>query len=339
MRTLFACALILACSVAWADQPGPSAPPRSASPQAEAMNRAGDAVVGLRASAIEDARSSATLGPKRQGSGVVIGADGLVVTIGYLVLEAQDVLLLLDDGREVPARPVAYDSATGFGLVRALVPLKLDPVPLGQARQLSPDEPLFIVTGGAGGAASLARLVSRRAFSGNWEYHIDEALFTSPPRSDHSGAGLFNGHGELVGIGSLWVANALGTQGSRSPGNMFVPIDLLEPVLPELLRRGTSGASDRPWLGLNCTETEAGLRVTRVAEDSPADVAGLEAGDTIQRIDGAEVATLAQLWKALWAGGSSERDVQLGILRKNEPRSLTVRSVDRLKTLRRAAGV
>ena len=308
--------------------------------QSRALQRASDAVVGLTAKAVEDARSSATLGVQRQGSGVVISADGLVLTIGYLILEAEDVEIATDDGRQLPARVVAYDLATGFGLVQALVPMKLEPVPLGDAAGLTEQSPMVVVSGGQTGAVSMARLVSRRPFSGNWEYHIDSAIFTAPARRDHSGAGLFNDRGELIGIGSLWVADALGMPGvPRLQGNMFVPVDLLKPVLQDMRARGVGPDSQRAWLGLQAGETAAGLRVLRVNEDSPADVAGLEAGDTIVTIDGLEVRTLEALWKRLWSGGPPERDVQLQVLRQGRPLAFTVHSVDRMKALKRPKGV
>jgi len=293
-----------------------------------------------------------TLGKARSGSGVVIGADGLVLTIGYLVLEAEDVALVRDDGRLVPARVLAYDVATGFGLLRALSPLGLDPVPLGRSAMLAPQEPLMIASGGSAGAVSAAQLVSRRAFAGYWEYHIEGALFTVPPRRDHSGAGLFNSAGELVGVGSLLVADAGGsaegavdrdtdtaTERPRRSGNLFVPIDLLIPILAELRSRGFSEASRRAWLGMNCVEQDGLVRVVRVSDDSPADVAGLEAGDRILRIDGTEVRALDHLWKTLWAGGAPEREIRLEIERDRAVQTMTVFSVDRMKTLKRAAGI
>jgi S1-C subfamily serine protease len=202
----------------------------------------------------------------------------------------------------------------------------------------------MVASGGDDGAVSVAELVARRPFSGYWEYHIDGALFTAPPRRDHSGAGLFNAAGELVGIGSLVVADAAGASGGSQPGprrsgNMFVPVDLLQPILGELRRTGMGPASRRAWLGLNCAEVDGQVRVLRVSDDSPADVAGLEPGDRILQIDGTAVRTLSGLWQALWSGGASERPVQLLIERADRQQTLTVHSVDRMKTLRRAQGV
>jgi S1-C subfamily serine protease len=307
--------------------------------QSRALSRAGAAVVGLRTLAVEDARSASSLGRDREGSGVVIDSTGLVLTIGYLILEAEHVRLIIDEQRHVPARVVGYDVATGFGLVQALAPLGIAAAPLGVAAKLQDDEPLMVASGGADAAVSVARLVARRPFSGYWEYHLDAALFTAPPRTDHSGAGLFNGRGELVGVGSLLVADALGPGRARHNGNMFVPVDLLVPILAELRTRGSSEGSRRAWMGVNCVETADGVQVVRVNRDSPADVAGLEPGDRIVRIDGVEVKALAVLWKTLWAGGAPEREVTLDIQRGDAARTLKLQSVDRMKTLKRAQGI
>jgi serine protease Do len=252
--------------------------------------------------------------------------------------------LVTDDQRHIPARVVAYDVATGFGLVQALVPLRLAPVPLGVAGALAIDEPMMVASGGEDGAVSAVRLLSRRSFSGYWEYHLDEALFVAPQRRDQGGAGLFNGRGELVGVGSLVVSDALGAQaqggeGPRVPGNMFVPIDLLKPILAELRERGNSASSVRAWVGLNCIEQDGVIRVARVSEDSPADLAGVLPGDRILRIDDTEVARLELLWKTLWAGASPEREVKLLIERDGGRQTLTLQSVERAKTLRRAQGI
>ncbi len=306
--------------------------------QSRALERAGAAMLGVEAQAVDGARSARTLGRERSGSGVLIG-NGLVLTIGYLILEAEQVDLVTADLRRIPARVTGYDQATGVGLVQALAPIGSAPVPLGRSSEVSREEPLLVMSGGEDGVASPARLVARRPFSGYWEYHVDGALFTSPPRRDHSGAGLFNLAGELLGVGSLYVTDALGADQPRLPGNMFVPVDLLKPVLAELQARGTTHASERAWIGISCVEADGSVKVVRVSDDSPADVAGLQAGDQILRIDGTEVAHLETLWKRLWSGGVPEREVTLEIRRDGEKQTLKVFSVDRAKTLRHAQGV
>ncbi len=303
-----------------------------------ALRAANAAVVGVKTTAVEDARSIETLGRKRQGSGVVIDADGLVLTIGYLILEAEQVDLVIEGERTVPARVVAYDLASGFGLLQPLAPVKVAPVKLGASAEVSSDEPLMISSGGEDGGRSLAQMVSRRAFSGYWEYHIDGALFTSPPRSDHSGAGLFNARGELLGIGSLVVGNALGDDHPRTPGNMFVPIDLLKPILGEMRREGASRSSSRAWLGMNCVEQGGDVRVIRVNRDSPAEDAGLLPGDRIVSIDGTAVNQLETLYKTLWRN-AVERDVVLEIRRAGQLQSVTVHSVDRRQTMSKPKGI
>lgn len=332
VAALFAAAALPAAAAA----PEPGSPDFKA--KAEALARAHAAVVAVRSTAVDEAGSIDTLGRERRGSGVVIDADGLILTIGYLILEADHVDVVVEGERTVPARVVAYDLASGFGLLQALTPVRVAPVALGRSDGLSGDEPLMIATGGAEGGLSLARMVSQRAFSGYWEYHIDGALFTVPPRSDHSGAGLFNLDGELLGIGSLVVMEALGTGKGRLPGNMFVPIDLLKPILAELRAQGASRQSTRAWLGVSCVEADGTVQVIRVTRDGPAERAGLQPGDRILRIDDADVAALETLWKTLWRNGA-EREVLLTIRRDGEVQTLTVHATDRMRSLRRPQGI
>ena len=334
----FCLALTSLAATAAATHPAPT----DLEARSRAFERASQAVVGVQVLALEGARSIATLGRIRQGSGVVIGPDGLVLTIGYLVLEADQVQLVLEGDRAVPARVVGYDLATGFGLLQPLAPLRIAAAPLGGSRSVAADEPLLVASGGESGQLSMARLVSRRSFAGYWEYRIDDALFTAPPRTDHSGAGLFNSRGELVGIGSLVVAEARAepvADGLRMPGNMFVPTDLLRPILAELRTRGMSSASRRAWIGVNCVEQAGVLHVVRVALDSPAQAAGLRVGDRITAIDGAAVNTLDTLWTRLWSGGAAERDLTLEIERDGTRQNVGLRSIDRAQAIKRAAGV
>ena len=304
--------------------------------RAQALQIANAAVVGLRARVVDGATSAASLGSLRTGSGVVIDDSGLVLTIGYLILEAEQVDLLLDRTRSVPARVVAYDLSTGLGLVQSLVPLNVTPARFGSALTQPSDEPLMIASAGLGGGVSLARLVSRRPFSGYWEYHIDSALFTVPPRSDHSGAALFNAEGELLGIGSLVVTDVLGPKRPALPGNMFVPVDLIRPILDELRARGSVQAGRRAWLGASFIEQEGGVYVVRVTADSPAQAAGLRPGDRVLRIDGAPVSSLEAFYKTLWSGGAPERYVRLELYRGNVSETVDVRATDRMRTFHRA---
>lgn len=320
-------------------------PALAASPQPayqamiDALSRANYAVVGIQVTAAEGARSVETLGKERRGSGVVIGADGLILTIGYLMLEADTIQVVTQDDRTLPARPIAYDLATGFGLVRALLPMRgIHPVPLGTTSQMQTGEAVMAAIGGQGGDVAMTQLVSKRSFSGYWEYHIESALFTSPPIRNHSGAPLFNQRGELVGIGSLFVGDAGGDQ-RRMPGNMFVPVDLLKPVLAEMQQTGTTRVSRRPWLGLSSTEQGGRLQVIRVSPESPADAAGLAAGDFVLAIGGETVATLEAFYKKLWSYPNPEAEIPLTVLQGTEVKQIRIRAADRMKTMRRPPGI
>ena len=305
----------------------------------DALARASASVVGIEVVAVDDAGSIESLGRVRSGSGVVIDRDGLVLTIGYLVLEADHIDLLLDGDRRVPARVVAYDVASGFGLLQALSPLHLQPAPLGRSDRIGDDEPLMVVSGGDDGDLSVTRMVSRRSFSGYWEYRIEGALFTAPARTDHSGAGLFNAAGELVGIGSLVVSDAGGGDAPALRGNMFVPVDLLKPILSELRTHGAAPDSTRAWLGLDCVEFEGRLRVLRLTPSSPAEAAGLEPGDQVVAIDGVVVSDLDTFYKTLWRPAPPDRTVTLDVKRGDALIRLPINAIDRVTTLRRPQGI
>lgn len=330
LMALFACAH-------WGQAIAASPPP--AAVQIDALNRANAAVVGIQVVAADGARSAETLGKQRTGSGVVIGPDGLILTIGYLVLEAQTIQVVTQDNRTLPAGPVAYDLATGFGLVRSLLPLRgIAPVPLGSQKDLNTGDMVMAAIGGADADVAMTQLVGKRPFSGYWEYHIDTALFTSPPIGNHSGAALFNQRGELVGIGSLFVGDATG-ENARKPGNMFVPIDLLKPILAEMQQTGSSRQSHRPWLGVTSSEQGGRVNVVRVTKDSPAEEAGLEAGDVVLAVDGAKVSTLEEFYRKLWARANPDDEVRLTVLQGADIKTLTIRAVDRMTTMIKPAGI
>jgi serine protease Do len=314
----------------------------------DALARANQAVLGVKVIAAADARSAQTLGRQRIGSGVVIDADGLVLTIGYLMLEAETIELITQDKKSIPARAVAYDLATGFGLIRPLVPLTgVQPVALGSSQHSNTGDALMVGMGAqritnTDADVSMTQLMSKRAFTGYWEYHIDTALFTSPPMPNHSGAPLFNQRGELLGIGSLFVADVMGVRqapSTRQAGNMFVPIDLLKPIMAELTLTGSSKQSKRPWIGLTSTEQEGRIQVVRVADDGPAKAAGLKPGDVVLAIDDAKVSTLEALYKKLWDRADPESEVKLTVLQGTDQKTMVLQSVDRMSTMRRPAGI
>jgi serine protease Do len=311
----------------------------AADAQYQRLIDATNAVVGVKVKALPNARSNETLGSERQGSGVLIGDDGLVLTIGYLITEADQVEVTGSGGATIPATVVAYDHATGFGLVRPISRLTEKPIRIGTSAPISQLDRLMIVTGGSEQTVSIATVVARRKFAGYWEYLIDGAIFTSPPRLDHSGAALINKDGELVGVGSLFVMDAI-TPGERMPGNMFVPVDLLKPVLDEMVRTGAQPAAHRPWLGVNSLEEDGRVKVVQVNEESPAEKAGIVAGDIILSVNGEAVESLEKFYGTLWGRGArAGTEIQLTVLHGPTLREVKVRSIDRQDFMRRKPGI
>jgi S1-C subfamily serine protease len=337
-RILRHCCMAVALAFGTLPHPMAAAPDSQQQATMEALQRAHAAVVGVEVNATSGARSAETLGHRRSGSGVVIGPDGLVLTIGYLMLEAENIQVVTRDRRTVPARAVAYDLATGFGLVRPLLPLRgITPVPLGSLADLQPGDALMTATGDDADIG-VTQVVDKRPFSGYWEYHIESALFTSPPIGNHSGAPVFNRRGELLGIGSLFVGDASG-QGQPLPGNMFVPVDLLKPILAELEKTGSSRQSRRPWLGLTSSDQGGRVQVVRVNRESPAEAGGMRPGDVVLAVDGARVATLEAFYKKLWDRPAPDAEVRLTVLQGADLRTITLKPVDRMSTMVRPAGI
>jgi S1-C subfamily serine protease len=301
--------------------------------QYQQLVEATNAVVGLKVKALANARSNETLGVERLGSGVLINSEGLILTIGYLILEADQVEITDAGGQTLPGAVIAYDHATGFGLVRAIAPMAAKPIRIGTAMPVSQLDRMMIVTGGNEQAISIATVVSRRKFAGYWEYLIDGAIFTSPPRLDHSGAALINKEGELVGIGSLFVMDAL-TPGEKLPGNMFVPVDLLKPILDEMVKTGQQKNGVRPWLGVNSLEEDGRIKVMQVNDESPAEKAGLSAGDIILQVNGQPVEKLEDFYRVLW-NGAPGTEFRLTVLHGVSVRDVTVTSMDRKEYVRR----
>ena len=302
-------------------------------PGYQALVAAANAVVGVKVKALPNARSNDTLGEERMGSGIVIRDDGLVLTIGYLIMEADSVQVTAG-GVTVPASIVAYDHATGFGLVKPLGKLSPKPIRIGTSKRVTQMDRLMIVTGGDEQTLSIATVVSKRQFAGYWEYLINDAIFTAPPRLDHSGAALINKEGELIGVGSLFVMDAL-TPGEKLPGNMFVPVDLLVPVLDEMVRTGSQKGARRPWLGVNSLEEDGRVKVMHVNEESPADKAGVVPGDIILSVNGEPVESLEKFYGKLWRPGAEPgHEVRLTLLHGVSLKEVTVRSIDRRDFMR-----
>lgn len=295
------------------------------------VSQALKSIVGVRSSIPDDAFTASALGTRREGSGVVIRDDGLVLTIGYLITEADEVWLTTQGGRIVPAHALAYDQETGFGLVQALGRLGLPAIEFGDATEAEVGD--AVVLGDGKGQAVPVNIVARQEFAGYWEYLLEDAIFVAPAHSSWGGAALIDEDGKLLGIGSLFLQVA--QREEVSDVNMIVPIDLLPPILNDLVRQGSVDKPPRPWLGAFAAESNGSVVVMSVAEGGPAAEAGLRPGDVISDVQDGQVEDLADFYRKLWATGPAGSEVPLRIVRDGREAWLRVKSSDRGSFLRR----
>ena len=290
-------------------------------------------MVALRATVPADAFTAETLGTERAGNGVVVRRNGLILTIGYLITEADTIWLTLSDGRSVPGHVLGYDQESGFGLVQALAKLDLPALEFGQSAAAPLGE--RVVVAGAGGRqhSVAARIVAKQEFAGYWEYVLDEAIFTAPAHPNWGGTALIGPAGDLLGIGSLQLQHAV-EKGQVQNINMIVPIDLLKPIFDDLLKFGRRNAPARPWLGLYATEVENRLVIVGLAERGPAKRADLRLGDIVFMVAGAEVRDLASLFRRVWAQGQAGVEVPITVYRDGATMELRVKSSERGRFLK-----
>jgi len=297
------------------------------------LERAYDAVVLVRAEIPEDAYSAATLGTERAGYGTVIREDGLVLTIGYLINEASQIWLTTNRGVLVAGYPLAYDQATGFGLIQPLGKLAAPHLQRGLASEVKVGDSAFVLGHGGGAHSLKTRVIAKHEFAGYWEYVLDEAIFTAPAHPQWGGAALLDAQGNLIGTGSLLVQQEV--KGEPYPVNMFVPIDLLNPILDAMLKTGRSPHPPRPWLGMSTQDPGGKLVVARVSPDGPASRAGVRVGDVVLDVDGSTVQGLVEFFRAVWRLGTAGVEVPLTLSRAGNVLHITVKSADRNDFLRK----
>ena len=311
--------------------------PQSAQPRQEELSydleRALSAVVSVRTQIPEDAMTAKMLGTERAGHGVLIRDNGLIVTIGYLVTEAETIWIIDNKGGATAGHTVAYDQETGFGLIQALGRLELPALELGSSADVCEGESAVLAGHGGRENAISARVQAKREFAGYWEYLLDEAIFTAPPHPTWGGAGLIGHDGTLRGIGSLFVQQVV-SGGDPVDGNMIVPIDILKPIIDELLTYGKTQKPARPWLGMMTTEMEDSLVVAGVTEGGPAQRADVRVGDFVLGVGGQPVEELAQMFRRVWATGEAGVGIPLTLSRDGEMLDLTVQSVNRADLLK-----
>ena len=310
----------------------PAAQPRAADYDFD-LDRALGSVVGLSAHIPPDAFTAETLGVERSGHGVLIRDDGVVLTIGYLITEAETVWLTTNDRQAVQAHVLGYDQATGFGLVQALGRLAFDPLPLGNSGAAQIGDP--VVIGGSGGRqrSVAAHIVAKQEFAGYWEYVLDEAIFTAPAHPHWGGTALIGSSGNLLGIGSLQVQH--GTEGGQAANlNMIVPTDILKPILDDLLTLGRPNRPPRPWLGVFAADVEDRIVVMGLATNGPAQRAGLRTGDLILEVAGTRVSSLAGFFRRIWALGEAGVEAPLTLHREGDTFQVSVTTGDRNRFLK-----
>src|SRR5579859_5218798 len=297
------------------------------------VDQALSAVLGLQVTVPEDAFTAQTLGTERAGSGVLIRKDGLVLTIGYLITEAETIWLTSPGGGAVLGHVIAYDQETGFGLVQALGRLNLEPLELGTGNRVGAGDRAVMAAEGGRRHAVAARVVARQEFAGYWEYVLDRAIFTAPAHPFWGGAALIGGDGSLIGIGSLHVQHSNGRE-LRRDVNMVVPIDLLPPILDDILSYGRANRPPRPWLGLYAAEVEDAIVVAGLSERGPASKTGLKPGDRILAVRDEPVASLAAFWRRVWASGPAGSEVVLQVVRDKETIQVRIPSTDRTRMMK-----
>jgi S1-C subfamily serine protease len=291
------------------------------------------AVVQLKTYINPDGRTVKNLGQQRTGSGIVIDDKGLILTIGYLMVEAHSAEVTTNYGRKSAAEVVGYDHDTGFGLLRATEPLKVKPLGLGKSADLKEQDQVLAASFGGRAGIAPAYIMSLREFAAGWEYLIPGAIFTAPAHTEWSGAALLSRDAKLVGVGSLVVGDVTG-QGKGLPGNMYVPIDLLPPIMADLISTGRVSGPGRPWLGLNAEEVRGRIFVNRVVGDSPAQRAGVNRGDIIVAVNGETPRSLADFYRKVWSLGGAGASVPLELLQADGVKRIDVKSINRLDYLR-----
>ena len=293
-------------------------------------------LVSVRSHVPEDALTAPVLGTERMGNGVVIGERGLVLTIGYLVTEAQTLWITDRRGAAVPGHVLGYDQESGFGLVQALQPLPAPAMELGSSAGCEVGDPVIIAGHGGDDAIVTGRIIAKREFAGYWEYVLDEALFTAPAHPNWGGAALVGPDGRLLGVGSLLV-QTVSSSGEQAGANMIVPIDLLKPILDDMKLYGRPNRPARPWLGFLVRDDGDHLVVASVYDDCPAAQAGVEVGDLVVEVAGEPVDGLAELFRAVWGLGPAGSEIPLTIMHDGEPRPVVLESIDRDARLKHGA--
>ena len=274
-----------------------------------------------------EARTAQSLGTVREGNGVVID-DKHILTIGYIVVEAETITITLPDGKKFPGELIGYDHTTGFGILRTIIQSDLTPLKIGDSDKLTKEDFLYVLPYLTEGRPSAVKMVSRRSFAGWWEYFLDKPIYTYPANSSFAGSALINEYGEVLGIGSLYVGDAAAT-GISSPGNMFVPINDLKPILDDLIENGRRTKDIKPYMGLTSSDNTGEVKITRVNDNGPAAKAGFSVNDTILAVNDEKINNIEDFYKVVWSFGGPGTKLQFDIERNQEKLNIELTTMDR----------
>ena len=290
-----------------------------------------NSVVSIDSKIREEARTSKSLGTIRQGSGVIIDEYN-ILTIGYIVIEAHEIMIGLPNGKQIPGKLTGYDHSSGFGIVSPIIKTKLTPLEIGNSNDVDLDDTLLILPSPQKGIGSMAKMVSRRPFVGWWEYFLEKPIYTLPMNQSWAGAPLISSNGQILGVGSLFVQDAA-FPGTFSPGNMFVPINLLKPILNDLIKYGRRKKDVKPYIGISTNDSSGKVIITRVSKKGPAEKSGLKKNDIIKAVNGKAVNTVQMFYKTIWSSGNYGVEIDFEIIRNEKDLSFKVKSVDRMDYL------
>ena len=293
----------------------------------EKVERLFESIVSVRSTIPPGARTAASLGIEREGNGVAID-EKHILTIGYIIIESESIEIGLSDGRRLPAKLVGYDHTSGFGIIKSIVPLKMPPLQLGNSDNINSKQDLLMLPSPNRGAGSIVRSVSRRPFTGWWEYFVESPIYTTPPNKLWAGAPILNENGEILGIGSLFVSESV--PGISSPGNMSVPINLLKPILADLISSGRRKGKIQPYLGISSDDSNDQIIVTRVSKGGPAYQAGIKPQDIIVGVNGSQISNLKSFYEKVWKSGEAGVTIELRVLRSGTVMDVKVKTIDRL---------
>jgi S1-C subfamily serine protease len=299
------------------------------------LTRFNNSIVRIEAKVPSEATTAQSLGSERVGTGIILD-DRTVLTIGYLTLEADDVMVVTGSGKRIPGSVAGYDHASGFGLVRSVLPLDGRPMPLGDSDAVREKQRVLTLGQGEPEATEIY-VLSRKPFAAGWEYLLESPIFTFPPVNNWSGAALIGLDGRLIAVGSL-IVNDAATQQANVPGNLWVPVNLLKPIMADLLSKGRREGGN-PWLGVTTEAVRGNLMVVRVARDGPAEAAGVAAGDIVLSVNGERVIDQAEFYRKVWKVGPAGATIPVRVLKGGDVRDLSIKSIDRADFLRKSTGI